>query len=240
MFRRRRKAENESLFRQKLGQNQMRGQQQRIKAEWSAMIERIDDFYDDEMDKLDAFTSFFDDKNDEQHLIELRDQLRNSTMLEIAEEFKSKKEQKREDIDAAKMEHGDCDEAKATEWDDEHGEGESAKMNPLQQRRKLLELEMLYDHSYLVEQAQNVPVQQMDFSAKDISMYNVRKEVDQMKYDLVIKQGMERRSERIRKYGTIGLVVASTVFTYWYHRHYQGRTITERIRDGKARLFSYF
>ena len=209
------------------------------------MMERIDDFYDDEMDKLDAFTAFFDDKNDEQHLVELRDQQRNNTMKEILAEFKSKNEQKRMDIDAAKMEHGDgCDDAKATESDDER-EGQSARntmkeRNPLQQRRKLLELEMLYDHSYLVEQAQNVPIQQMDFSAKEISMYHLRKEVDQMKYDLVMKQGMERRSERIRKYGTIGLVAATTMFTYWYHRHYTGPTVTDRIREGKARFFSYF
>ena len=250
MFRSARKVENQRMFQQKLKQCRNSGQQQRLKTEWTAMTERIDDFYDDEMDKLDAFTAFFDDKNNEQHLIELRDQQRNDTMKEILEAFKSQNEQKKIDIDAAKKQNGDgypgTNERKDTEEDDEMAEGQTRRdkakklLNPLQQRRKLLELEMNYDHSYLVEQAQNLPIQQIDFSAKEVSMYNLRKEVDQMKYDMAVQQGMERRSERIRKYGTIAFVTAVTGFTYWSQRHYTGKTITERIRDGKASFWSYF
>merc|ERR1711933_35287 len=110
----------------------------------------------------------------------------------------------------------------------------------LQKRRQLLNMEMNYDHDYLIKQAGNLPIEQIDFNCRQISRYNLQKIVNSMKYDIILNQDKERRSEQIRKYGIITFMIATTTFSYWYNRYYEGPGITQRIRDSKPRLFSYF
>eukprot|EP00483_Globobulimina_turgida_P005613 UN05623 len=119
-------------------------------------------------------------------------------------------------------------------------EDQQNKVSPLQKRRQSVQLEMKYDHEYLKKQANNLPIQQIDFSSKEISRYNLQKEVNNLKFDFILSEGNERRSEKIRKYGVFTCIIASPIFSYWFNRHFQGKGITQKIRDTKSRFFSYF
>lgn len=246
-FKKQRKSQLLSLYESKLNKNnnnlRSNSMQQRLKIELRNKQNSIDEYFDRQEETVDKFQSFFDEKNNEQHLIETRDQQRDITEKEILDGYKDQNEQKQIEINAKKFKENVndiTDDSKMTEQDDIIGEtnfNQNEKHHG-QQRNKLLNLN--YDHEYLIKQADNLPIQQIDFSCKEISRYNLQKEVNQMKYDIILNQNKEKRTEQIRKYGMITLIVTTTAFTYWYNRHYHGKGVTQRIRDTRARLFSYF
>eukprot|EP01083_Nonionella_stella_P174508 605161_1 len=206
-----------------------------LKTEKRTRESQIDEFYDCQEETLDKYQSFFDEKNNEQHLHETREIQRQLTEKEILNSYQNQKEHKQTQINAVKLDTND--DQKMTEEEDEQTVME---MDPLQRKRIACISNLNYDHEYLVQQAENVPIEQIDFSSKQISRHNLQKEVNQMKYDIILSEQDERRTEKIRKYAVITLIVATTTFSYWYHRYYEGRGVVQRIRDTQARFRSYF
>eukprot|EP00484_Ammonia_sp_Unknown_P024453 CAMPEP_0197025390 /NCGR_PEP_ID=MMETSP1384-20130603/5753_1 /TAXON_ID=29189 /ORGANISM="Ammonia sp." /LENGTH=414 /DNA_ID=CAMNT_0042453917 /DNA_START=49 /DNA_END=1293 /DNA_ORIENTATION=- len=209
-----------------------------------ALRRRINEMYDQREEQVDRFTSFFDNKNNEQHLIETREKERADLEKQILAEYQQQHEQKRIEINARRMandEHepgtAQQDDEKLTELDDEMS-GKTQGESPLLQRRKLSQLQVRYDHEYYVEHANNLPIQRIDFSCPQISRYSLQKQVDQIKYDIAAQQQDERRKENIRRAAIYGTLTATTLFMYWYHRVYQGKGVATKIKDTKRWIFS--
>ena len=233
MFHKQRKTELRSLYQQKLSQNDFKHSiQQKLKNDLRHKENAIDEYFDRTEETVDKYHAFFDEKNNEQYLTEIREELRQLTEREVMDAYKDQNEQKQIEINASKMSSANVE--NSSEEDEENTK------TSLQRRRQILNLEMNYDHEFLIKQADSLPIEQIDFNCKQISRYNLQKIVNGMKYDIILNQDKERRTEQIRKYGIITLIVATSTFTYWYNKYYKGKGIGERIRDTKSRLFSYF
>merc|ERR1712083_1257002 len=133
------------------------------------------------------------------------------------------------EINASKAANNE-NETNSNSEEEEEVEGNQTIKMSLQQRRQILNMEMNYDHEFLIKQADSLPIEQIDFNCKQISRYNLQKIVNGMKYDIILNQDQERRTEQIRKYGIITLMIATTTFSYWYTRYHEGKGITQRIR----------
>merc|ERR1712228_48247 len=151
-------------------QNNLRhSMQQRLKNDLRNKVNAIDEYFDRTEETVDKYHSFFDEKNNEQYLTEIREEQRQLTEKEILDGYKDQNEQKQIEINASKMSANDNQENS-----EEEEEGHQNIKMSLQKRRQLLKMNLNYDHEFLIKQAGNLPIEQIDFNCKQISRYNLQ------------------------------------------------------------------
>merc|ERR1719461_2010738 len=99
--------------------------QQRLRNELRSKEQAIDEYFDQTEETVDKYHAFFDEKNNENYLTELREEQRQITEKEIMDGYKSQNEQKQLAINASKMND------KANNNNNEENSSEEEEMNDL-------------------------------------------------------------------------------------------------------------